>query len=57
VALTLIETCHASSLLRQINTMCLSRTRAALGPRALAGLLLGEFGCNTLLLRRSYLKR
>ena len=52
VALTLIETCHASSLLSQIYAMSLTRTRAALGPRALAGLLLGGCGCNNLLMRR-----
>ena len=57
VALTHIQTCHAGSLLSQIYAMSLTRNRAALGPRALAGLLLGGFGCNNLLLRRSYLKR
>jgi hypothetical protein len=49
VALTLIETCHAGGLLSQIDSMTLSRTRAALGPLVLAGLLLGGYGCNNLL--------
>jgi hypothetical protein len=52
VALTVIETCHAGGLLGQIYAMSLTRTRAALGPRALASLLLGGCGCNNLLLRR-----